>query len=639
MVKYLTVGVAGHVDHGKTSLVKVLTNIETDRLKEEKRRGLSIEPGIAPLSLSEDLHLAFIDVPGHTDFLKNTIRGLNSVDIAILVVAADDGVMPQTIDHLKILELIGVKHGFIVLTKADLVDAETLMIAEEELKDAVMGSVFEKSPIIIFSAIDQRGINNIIKALRETAGKTSPKNIDAPFRLWIDQVKSIIGFGTIASGTILSGTITKGDVLCVLPELRNTTARFIETHHKKIETGIAGQRIGINLSRIDKEDVYRGTLLTKSREVNMSYLLNAELFIFKYVNEPLKNRQKVKLFIGTGALNAMCIIMGRQVLMPGEKGFIQFRLLNHTPAMAGDKFIISLLNSPTVIGGGSILEVPSRKYRPVNHDQTIQYLNALTKGDVNTVMDILQGRLDSPLLNPEKIAAYTGFFLKRINCNFNTGLKNNDYFDFKGKGLISVTYYNNLKKKLLSIINSIISANPFSTLISFEKIKKEFPPFFDASLLQGLLDDLCCEDKIVKGKNGYHIPDFAALLTPKLNNLISLLLDYAKKSGITPFTEHAFWTFHNKRLPKKEIHNALNHLCFQSRLVYLKNDRYLSLESMEQIKVKVIDVINTKNTIKITDCKDILGYGRNIGIPVFEYLDSIGFTCRQGNKRVLVDRR
>ncbi len=639
MVKYLTVGVAGHVDHGKTSLVKVLTGVETDRLKEEKRRGLSIEAGIAPLNLSDDLCLALIDVPGHTDFLKNTIRGLNSVDIAILVVAADDGVMPQTIDHLKILELIGVKYGFIVLTKADLVDAETLTIAEEELKDAVMGSIFEKSPIIFFSAIDQRGINDIMKALRETAEKTPHKDTDAPFRLWIDQVKVIIGFGTIASGTILSGTITKGDALYILPEFRNATARFMETHHKKIETGIAGQRIGINLSRIDKEDVYRGALLTKSREVNMSYLLNAELSILKYVNKPLKNRQKVKLFIGTGALNAMCIIMGDKSIMPGEKGFIQFRLLNHLPAMAGDKFIISLLNCPAVIGGGSILEVSSRKYRPVNHNQTIQYLSALTKGNVDTVIDFLHGRLDSPLLNPEKIAAYTGLSFKRITCNLNTGLKNDDYFNFKGKGLISRTYYNNLKKKLLSTINSIVSANPFLTVISFEKIKKQFPSFFNASLLQGLFEDLYREGKIVKENNGYYLPDFSVPLTPRLKNLISLLLDYARESGITPFTEYAFWTFHNKKLPKKEIHNALNHLCFQNRLVYLKNDRYLSLESLEQIKIRINNVINTKKVIKITDCKDILGYGRNIGIPVLEYLDSIGFTCRQGNERVLVDTK
>lgn len=639
MIKYLTVGVAGHVDHGKTSLVKALTGIETDRLKEEKRRGLSIEAGIAPLNLSEDLRLAFIDVPGHTDFLKNTIRGLNSVDIAILVVAADDGVMPQTIDHLKILELIGVKYGFIVLTKADLVDAETLTIAKEELKDAVMGSIFEKSPIIIFSAIAQRGINDIMKALKETAEKTHPKDTDASFRLWIDQVKVIVGFGTIVSGTILSGTITKGDALHILPEFRNTTVRFMETHHKKIETGIAGQRIGINLSRVDKEDVYRGALLTKSRDVNMSYLLNAELSILKYVNEPLKNRQKVKLFIGTGVLNAMCIIMGNKSIMPGEKGFIQFRLLKHMPAMAGDRFIISLLNSPIIIGGGSILEVSSRKYRPVNHGQTIQYLNALSKGNVDTAIGFLHGRLDSPLLNPEKTAAYTGFSFERITCSLNTGLKNDDCFDFKGKGLIFRTYYNNLKKKLLSAINSIVSDNPFLTVISFEKIKKQFPPFFDASLIHGLLEDLYREGKIVKESNSYYLPGFSVSLTPRQKDLISLLLDYAKKTGITPFTEYAFWSFHNKRFPKKEIHNALNHLCFQNRLVYLKNDRYLSLESMEQIKIMVSDIINTKKVIKITDCRDVLGYGRNIGIPVLEYLDSIGFTCRQGNERVLVNTR
>ena len=215
--KFLTAGVAGHVDHGKTSLVRCLTGIDTDRLKEEKRRGLSIEPSIAPLQLPSGGRIALVDVPGHSDFLKNTIRGLSSVDMAILVVAADDGVMPQTADHSAVLSFVRAKGGFIVLSKADLVDQETLELAEMEIREIVQGTFLESKPVIPFSAPENRGLQEILLAAEREAEQINGKAIQAPFRLWVDQVRSFAGFGTVASGTVISGSIGRDDITELLP--------------------------------------------------------------------------------------------------------------------------------------------------------------------------------------------------------------------------------------------------------------------------------------------------------------------------------------------------------------------------------------------------------------------------------------
>ncbi len=303
MNKFITAGIAGHVDHGKTSLVRSLTGIDTDRLKEEKRRGLSIEPSVAPLRLPSGCQLALVDVPGHSDFLKNTIRGLSAVDMAILVVAADDGIMPQTKDHLEVLKFINAKGGFIVLSKADLVDQETIELAEMEIREIVEGSFLEGKPVIPFSALDGRGLQEILQALESHADNIEGKKIEAPFRLWIDQVRSFAGFGTVVSGTVLSGIVRRDDIVQLLPSGKETKIRFIEVHHERVEQAVAGQRVGLNLHSISLEDVRLGMILATPGVLSPSGLLNAELSLLPTARRPILNRQRVKLYVGSYLYN------------------------------------------------------------------------------------------------------------------------------------------------------------------------------------------------------------------------------------------------------------------------------------------------------------------------------------------------
>jgi selenocysteine-specific elongation factor len=375
--KHITIGVAGHVDHGKTSLVKALTGIDTDRLQEEKRRGLSIESVIAPMELSSGGTVAFVDVPGHTDFMKNTIRGLSSVDAAVLVVAADDGIMPQTREHLEILRFLGAETGFVVLSKADLVDEETLQLAELEVRELLEGTFLEAKPVVNFSALDRRGLDEIRMQVESLVEGCRGKNHQDPFRLWIDQVRGVQGFGTVVSGTVLAGKIRENDPVVLLPPGLETRVRSLEGHHKKLPEASAGQRVGLSLPKIQLQDVGRGMLLAGTGSVPPSRYLNVNLKVLPGAGKPLKNAQKVKIYLGTSVTHARVVLMSGDVLLPGESGLAQLRPSKPVPALPSDPFVVCLMDIPTVIGGGKVLETGSQKYRPAKAPITIPYLQAL----------------------------------------------------------------------------------------------------------------------------------------------------------------------------------------------------------------------------------------------------------------------
>ncbi len=381
----ITVGVAGHVDHGKTSLVKRLTGIDTDRLKEEKRRGSTIEPGAAPLKLPSGNSVALVDVPGHSDFLKNTIRGLSAVDMAMLVVAADDGVMPQTLDHLEVLRMLGARSGFIILSKADLVDEETLELAELEIRETVKGTVFEDQPVIPFSFLTGRGFSEILIALDNGLEKVGTRSIQAPFRLWIDQTRSLSGFGTVVSGTIYSGVIHRDDPIHLFPRFKETKARFQEVHHRKVDQAVAGQRVGINLHKISAQEVKPGMVLAAPDFLRPVRFLNAELTLLSRAKLPLVDRQRIKLFLGTSLIQARVVLMTRDRLYPGETGLVQFRLDDPLAVIPRDPFVIGPMNYNSVIGGGTIIEPTQEKFRAVKVEKVLAYLRPLRRNDLKTV--------------------------------------------------------------------------------------------------------------------------------------------------------------------------------------------------------------------------------------------------------------
>ncbi|MEW6003005.1 MAG: selenocysteine-specific translation elongation factor [Nitrospirota bacterium] len=360
--KHIVVGTAGHVDHGKTALVKALTSIDTER-PEEKRRGMTIELGFAPYTLPSGQRIAFIDVPGHECLIKNMIRGVWGIDVVILVVAADDGIMPQTREHLDILNLLGIKQGFVVLSKIDLVEEEIIEMAIEEIKGLTKDTFLKDSPIIPFSARTGQGKAEIEQTLETFYEKTLEKDSEGIFYMPIDRAFHMDGFGAIVTGTIASGIVRAGDVVEIYPTGRQVKVRAIQVHHQKADRAQAGERAGLNLRDIELKEIQKGMVVSEAETLRSSYFLNVHFHYLSSQTDPLKNRKRVRFYTGASETNALIVFMDRDVMHAGETAFVQFRLSDKLSPLPFDRFIVRTLSPVTTIGGGTILEIDSQKYR------------------------------------------------------------------------------------------------------------------------------------------------------------------------------------------------------------------------------------------------------------------------------------
>jgi len=560
MNKYVTIGIAGHVDHGKTSLVRILTGIETDRLEEEKRRGLSIESGVAPFLSTGGLSIALVDVPGHTDFLKNTIRGLSCVDMAILVVAADDGVMPQTREHLEILDLFGAKTGFVALSKADMVDMETLELAELEIKEVVRGTVFQGKPVIPFSALDQRGLEDIRSAIEAEAAHLESKSLEESFRLWIDQVSGVAGFGTVVTGTILSGTLSQDDSLVLLPTETETRVRSLETHHKLTEKVYAGQRVGINLHKVPLDQVSRGMLLAAPGLLDPSFLLNVDLKVLETAKAPIRNRQRVKLYLGTSVTNTLVVLMERESLQPGEQGLAQFRLMKAVAALPRDPFVICPLNLNTVMGGGNVLEIPREKFRVVKAQKTLPYLSALKSSDLpKCVQQFFDAHADQLLL-PEELARTFGFSVAKTMALLKEKQGAGEVLFFRDKGFFSKKRYDQLKEELPGLLQDILSRDPMKRNVKAEELRRQLSPQLGEEPFQRVLSDLCRDGKLVKIDGGFQASGVSASLSPQQAKLAASCMSFAQQSRFAPFSADTVWRLPGVNYEKPDIEKMLSYL-------------------------------------------------------------------------------
>jgi selenocysteine-specific elongation factor len=630
----ITIGVAGHVDHGKTTLVKTLTGIDTDRRQEEKARGLSIDAGVAELKLPSGKSVALIDVPGHTDFLKNTIRGLNSVDLAVLVVAADDGVMPQTREHLEILKFFKAATGLVVISKVDLVDEETVEVAELELKELVQGTFLERCPIFRFTDRKPDLCNEILHGIGQTISDLPVKKPGLPLRMWIDQVKSITGHGTVVSGTITSGNICCNDEIELLPLGIRCRARSLEMHGCVSSQAVAGQRAGINLPRIPVNKVGRGMSLATPASIRPAAFLNAEISVLTTARQGIKNHQKVKIYIGTSITNAMIVLMQADRLEPGESGLVQLRLMKAVAALPQDAFVVSPLNLNIVIAGGRILETTQEKFRTIKAVTVLPFLRALHQADLEAYVEKVFDHNCGHLITAKTLCGRTGLPEASFERLINTQVQKGALVYFKGHGAIKKSHLSALEQAFKTTVEALFKKDPLKKNVALNEIAEQLEPVEEV-LLTSIADRLCRSGFITRLEGGFILTRDDTSLDAHREALIAQLLDYAQSSGLTPFSADTFWKLHQKRYEKTEISQLLNFLFSRKKIVRLRDQRFLSLEALEVIKTRVAQAIASKGHIDVSDCKELLGYGRWGGIHVLDYLNEIGFTVRRSNKHYL----
>ncbi|MDD4170142.1 MAG: selenocysteine-specific translation elongation factor, partial [Desulfotomaculaceae bacterium] len=412
-MKHLIIGTAGHVDHGKTALVKAMTGVDTDRLKEEKERGISIELGFTSLELPSGRKAGIVDVPGHERFIKHMLAGAGGFDLVLLVIAADEGVMPQTREHLDIIQLLQVKKGVVVLTKADLVDEEWLELVTEEVREFLQDTVLEKAPLVTVSAVTGQGIAALLELLDHVAEETESKTAAGTPRLPVDRVFSVTGFGTVVTGTLVAGQLRVGDMVKVQPAGLTARVRSLQVHGKKVEVAGAGQRVAANLAGLEVEQVSRGSVVAGTDSLVPSHRLDVHLLLLDSADRPLKNRERVRFHIGSGETLGRVVLLDREELAPGATAYAQVELEEMVAAVKGDRFVIRSYSPLWTIGGGTVIDAaPGRKHKRFRSE----VLGALATRERGTPEEILEHYLRDNATLPEiaDVAAGTGLQVSEV---------------------------------------------------------------------------------------------------------------------------------------------------------------------------------------------------------------------------------
>jgi selenocysteine-specific elongation factor len=632
MNKNVIIGVAGHVDHGKTTFVGCLTGVDTDRHPEEKRRGLSLDSGIAYWSRPDGSAASFIDVPGHSNYLKNTVRGLHCIDAVVLVVAADDGVMPQTREHLEILKYFNVREGMVVLSKTDRVDNETLDLAELEIIELVTGTFLQGKPVIRFSAVDNSGLVEAKHALDRTLASVSRRKPDAPFRLWVDQVRSLQGIGTVVSGSVLSGAIQIHDVVRILPDNKETRIRSMESHGHQVDGALAGQRIGVNLHRIAFSEIKRGMCLAHPNTVPSSYYFNCEIRHLPHITESVKDGQRIKLYLGTSVNNVMVKLADKGSLAPNESSFLQFRCKKPVAVLPGDRFVISPLNKNTIIAGGTVLELGHEKLRAGNKADILLRLSSLLENDVDGYLAQVMSRHPVRPLDAGHLAVRTILSADSLKKHLATGIDKDEFIQFENGGIVRKSKFEQYQNVFAEIVSEITSSQPDKECVHIQEILHRCDSFCHEEFANAVIENLCRQGVWLRINGGVRPAGTRCRLPADLAEVVDALLTFAGSNGIRPFSLEYYAKVSEEKRNMPQILKGLDYLCKNKKLIRLKNNRYLTSMAMEEIKIKVRQSVNRKGAIHLRDCKEVFDFNRKIGLHVLEYLDRIGFTYSKGEE-------
>ena len=625
-----TVGITGHTKHGKSALIHCLADPDnSNRSVGDPQRGFSLNHGIASVRTTGGYSGALIEAPGHWQYGKQIIRSLCAVDMVVLVVAVDDGVTTQTKTLLDVFHWLDIRHGFVVLTKTDLADPELRELAEYDIRSAVKGSFLQDRPIVPFSTKGPEGREALKAHLDETMRMASPKSASGHFRMWIDQTRSFAGIGTVVCGTILSGCVRLDDPLVLLPENRQTRARSLEVYHRGVSEAFAGQRVGINLPGIDLSEVDWGMSLASPDSGKASRFVNVVL----QASQPIFDRQPVDIHIGTMAAQAAVVLMQKETLSPGESGLAQLRFSGAVAAAQGDRFVLAMMNKATVIGGGMVLEISDQRYREANAADTIAYLKTLQSGRIIECIRACLRRCSGRTLTEDQIVRVTGLPASTVGREIAGMERQGDIMAFDAGGYCLKECYFHQADAIVEIIKDRISRHPLQPCINKEEIKANLTASIPTDLLDHLLGDLDRNNRIQKQGFGYTIPGFSGSLNGDQRQIAGRLLAFAEKNGDTPFSLGSFFHRFKDNMSKKLVRQVADYLCRQGELVQIRADHYLLPASLETIKQRVIRAAETGASIHLVSCMEILGYGRSKGTLIFEYLDKIGFTVRQGDYR------
>ena len=649
--KTVIVGTAGHIDHGKTTLVKALTGTDTDRLKEEKERGITIELGFARLELPSKVSVGVIDVPGHERFIKNMVAGVAGVDIVALVIAADEGVMPQTKEHLEICQLLGVKHGLVVLTKIDMVDEEWLELVTDDIKEFLKGTFLENAPICPVSAVTGEGIEELLRVLDELVSSVPGKEMKGPFRLPIDRSFTMKGFGTVVTGTAISGNIQVGDEVVIYPKGLNSRIRTIQIHGRESTSAMPGLRTALNLQGITKDEVKRGMVVATPDSLRPSYLIDLEFYYLKSAQKPLKHRTPVRLHVGTAEVIGR-ILINEDELLPGNTYYCQIKCEEPISVLPGDRYVIRSYSPIRTIGGGQVLNPLPRK-RKRHKDWMWDELKLLATGTPSEKILLHLDNSGYRGLSLNEIAIRTGLYGKTLKKELDNLLTKKQIIKFAPDELyMSVKVLEGLMDKALSILEQYHREKPLVEAMPKEELKsKLFPSTIVQSgkhiehsgkisiqrIFNRIVDLLTKKEKIVAGKDSVRITTHKVRLKEDEEKLKAKLEEIFKKAALTPPSkDDALAKVASNKEEFSEANEVFGLLLREGKLVKVKEGIFYHPEVLEEIEKKVINFLKKNKELSVPEFRELTGgLSRKYMIPLLEYLDSKKVTIRIGDKRRL----
>ena len=636
----VVVGTAGHIDHGKTALVKALTGVDADRLPDEKRRGITIDLGFAEMSAG-DVHFGFVDVPGHERFVRNMLAGASGIDIVLLVVAADEGVMPQTREHFEICRLLGLQQGVVALTKVDLSDAETLELARLDVAELVAGSFLEDAPMIPVSAKTGFGVDELKEVLVRAARETSAREDRfVPF-LPVDRSFTIKGFGTVVTGTLNSGEIAEGDELVLQPTDTRVRVRGVQSHGESAAKVGPGRRTAVNLAGVDHDEITRGVVLTARDVLEPTSLLDCSVEMLASASKPLRSRQRVRVHSGTAEVLARVQVLNdRAEIAAGDRDLVQLRLESPVIALPGGRLIIRSYSPQVTIGGGVVLDIAPQKHRRREIASVKDLLGNIAAAlDVDTawlrVLIESFGRHGTTLA---ELRSRTGLTGECVGAALETLVENGSIKEGSGC-YVSADTFAQIEEVLVDAVTEFHKREPLAAGISRDAllVKLRGVP---VTLSAAVLVQLGVAGKIVQDGDTFALASHSTKLTADEARVVDKLTSIYDSAGLeVPKLDEALAVAAAEtKLPLEKVNKLFQHLVSKGDLVKVSSEFYFASTTMDATVKKLAEYAATTadRVIDVPRFKELTGVSRKYAIPLLEYFDGVRVTVRSGDKRVII---
>ncbi len=633
-MKQIILGTAGHIDHGKTSLIKALTGVNTDRLKEEQARGITIELGFASMDLPGGWHLGIVDVPGHEKFVKNMVAGATGIDMVAMVIAADEGVMPQTREHMEICALLGIQHGLIALTKTDLVDEEWMELVIEDIRDFSRGTFLEDCAIVPVSSATGDGIQAFVDTLEELSAAVPERSVTNLFRLPVDRVFTMKGFGTVITGSLVSGRVKVGDTITIYPSMITSKVRGIQVHNESVEEAGPGMRTAINFQGLEKASVNRGEVISTPRSLKPSYMVDVSLHFLNSNHKPAKNRTKVRFHTGTSEVFGYLVLLDREDLKPGEDIVAQLRLDTPVSLVRDDRFVIRSYSPVRTIGGGKVLNPVPPKHKQFQ-PKVVEGLKGLIDNPPEEVVSFHVQDADVTGVTYSNLVIMTNLPEKQLT-SITQGLSSTReiiQIDKENRLFVHKSVFASLQDNMVSSLENYHQANPLKAGMSKEELKSKFPMKAADKLFSAVMNQMLKANTIVQEGEVVKLEGHKVSLGFDQTTIKEKVLDIYQKSGLTPpYFKEVTKTLGVDPAVAKDV---LMLLVNEGTMIKAKEDLFFHVEPYDDLKKRLKDFLMANEEITTPQFKEMTGVSRKYIIPLLEYFDARNVTIRVGDSRKL----